>query len=72
MGIIDERAKCGEIKPNLLWRYRDDIVDLWTQGTAKLLEVTDFINSLYPTIKFTLVYSEVSLNVLDLTLTLVD
>ena len=73
MGIIDERAKSGEIKPyNLWWRYRDDIYDLWTQGTAKLLEFTDFINSLYPTIKFTLVYSEVSLNVLDLTLTLVD
>ena len=66
MGIIDERAKSGEIKPNLWCRYRDDIFDLRTQGTAKLLEFTDFINSLYPTIKFTLVYSEVSLNVLDL------
>lgn len=30
--------------------------------------VMDYINSLYPTIKFTLVYSESSLNVLDLTL----
>ena len=24
MGIIDTRAKSGEIKPNLWWRYRDD------------------------------------------------
>ena len=49
-------------------RYRDDIFDLWTQGESKLLEFTNYINSLYPTIKFELVYSEESLNVLDLTL----
>ena len=54
------------------WRYRDDIFDLWTQGTTKLDEFTAFINSLYPTIKFTIVSSEVSLNVLDLTLSLVN
>ena len=51
---------------------RDDIFDLWTQGTTKLNEFTEFINSLYPTIKFTIVSSEISLNVLDLTLFLVD
>ena len=72
MGIIDKRAKSGEIKPNLWWRYRDDIFDLWSQGPAKLNEFTDFINSLYPTIKFTLVSSPNSLNVLDLTLNLVN
>ena len=49
-----------------------DIFDLWTMGHAKLLELTQFINSLYPTIKFTLVYSPTSLDVLDLTLSLVD
>jgi hypothetical protein len=48
IGIIDEPAKPGEIKPNLWWRYRDDILDIWTQDTAKLIEFTDFINSLYP------------------------
>ena len=72
MGIIDKRAKSGEMKPNLWWRYRDDIFDLWTQGPVKLHEFTDFINSLYPTIKFTLVSSPNSLHVLDLTLNLVD
>ena len=50
MGIIDRRARSGEIKPNLWWRYRDDIFDLWTQGPVKLNEFTEFINSLYPTI----------------------
>ena len=43
MGMIDKRAKSGEIKPNLWWRYRDDIFDLWPPGPAKLDE---FINSL--------------------------
>ncbi|XP_068704795.1 uncharacterized protein [Montipora foliosa] len=72
MGIIDRRARSGEIKPNLWWRYRDDIFDLWTQGPVKLNEFTEFINSLYPIIKFTLVSSPISLNVLDLTLNLVN
>ena len=49
-----------------------DIFDLWTQETIKVNEFTDFINSLYPTIKFTMVSSEISLNVLDLTLLLFD
>ena len=72
MGIIDQKAKSGETKPKLWCRYRDDIFDLWTQGTTKLKDFTEFINSLYPTIKFTMVSSEISLNVLDLTLLLVD
>ena len=46
--------------------------DLEFIGPIKLNEFTEFINSLYPTIKFTMVSSEVSLNVLDLTLLLVD
>ncbi|CAB4042034.1 Hypothetical predicted protein, partial [Paramuricea clavata] len=71
MGEIDRLAKTsGNIKPELWWRYRDDIIDVWKQGLPKLLEFTDFINSLYPTIKFELVYSETELNVLDLTLRL--
>ena len=72
MGIIDQKAMSGNIKPNLWWRFRDDIFDLWAMGHAKLLEFTQFINSLYPTIKFTLVHSPTSLDVLDLTLNLVD
>ena len=72
IGIIDKKAMSGSIKPNLWWRYRDDIFDLWTLGHAKLLEFTQYINSLYPTIKFTLVHSPTSLDVLDLTLSLVE
>ena len=74
MGVIDHKAKFeGTIKPMLWLRYRDDIFDLWTQGVEKLLEFTNYINSLYHTIKLEeLVYSENSLNVLDLTLLLQD
>ena len=73
MGVIDHKARFeGTIKPMLWLRYRDDIFDLWTQGVEKLLEFTNYINSLYHTIKFELVYSESSLNVLDLTLLLQD
>ena len=73
MGVIDHKAKCeGTTKPMLWLRYRDDIFDLWTQGVEKLLEFTNYINSLYHTIKFELVYSESSLDVLDLTLLLQD
>ena len=72
-GLIDDKAKLeGNLKPLLWWRYRDDIFDLWTQGLPKLLEFTDYINSLYPTIKFELVYSDSFLHVLDLTLHLKD
>ena len=73
MGEINHKAKhCGSIKPSQWWRYRDDIFDLWPQGLAALHFFTEYINSPYPTITFELVYSESKLNVLDVTLHLVD
>ena len=69
MGKIDELAcRGGDIRPNLWWRYRDDVFEVWTHGEEKLREFTDYINTLYPTIKFTIVFSDISLDVLDLTL----
>ena len=66
---IDLKAKfSGPIKPSLWWRYCDDVFDLWQQGLNALHQFTDYINSLYPTIKFELVFSERELHVLDLTL----
>ena len=58
----------GPIKPSLWWRYRDHEFDLWQQGLPALHQFTDYINSLYPTIKFELVFSEHELNIFDLTL----
>ena len=71
MGKIDGLACTGgTIKPNLWWRYSDDIVEVWTHGEQKLQKFTNYINTLYPTIKFTLVFSNKTLNVLDTTLIL--
>ena len=73
MGEIDFQAKfSGPIKPALWWRYRDDVFDLWQRGLAALHELTEFINALYPAIKFELVFSERELHVLDLTLHLIE
>ena len=69
MGLIDEKAKFGGALKPLLWRrYRDDVFDVWTHGLPKLLEFTEYINFLYPTIKCELVCSENTLSILDLTL----
>jgi len=57
MGEIDRLAKLGEIKPNCWWRHRDDILDFWTLGEDSLQQFTNFINNLYPTIKFTCTHS---------------
>ena len=73
MGVIDEKAKTqGPVAPKYWWRYRDDIIDIWPHGLPKLMEFTDFINSLYPTIRFELIYSHSNLNVLDITMHLQD
>lgn len=73
MGEIDFQAKfSGHIKPALWWRHRDDVFDLWQQGLPALHEFTEFINSLYPTIKFESVSSEREFHVLDLTLHLIE
>ena len=71
MGEIDLKAKFSRpIKPSLLWRYRDDVFDLWQQGLPVLHQFTDYINSLYPTIKFELVFLSVSFTYLILLYTL--
>ena len=73
MGEIDLKAKfSGSIKPSLWWRYRDDVFDLWQQDLHAVHQFTDYINSLYPTIEFELVFSERELHALDLTLYLID
>jgi len=66
-------AECpGFIKPALWWRYPDAVFDLCQQGLPALETFTQCVNSLYPTIKFELVFSESHLNVLDVTVHLID
>ena len=68
MGHIDHLAKSGgDIHPTFWWCYCDDIIDIWLHGHDKLLNFTEYINSLYLTIKFELVVSH-KLNVLNMSL----
>ena len=49
-----------------------DLCIILSSFKLTLNQFNDYINSLYPTIKFELVYSERELHVLDLTLYLID
>ena len=53
-----------------MWlRYLDEIFCIWTQGSQNLNELFNCINSLHPTIKFTMDYSTTEINFLGVTVT---
>ena len=53
-----------------MWlRYLDEIFCIWTQASQNLNELFNSINSLHPTIKFTMDYSIKEINFLDVTVT---
>ena len=56
-----------KVKPNLWWRYIDDIFFLWEHGEDTLKEFIEHLNEKYPDIKFTAECSQTSMNFLDLT-----
>ena len=62
----------SQFKPSLWLQYFDEIFDIWTQGSQKLKELFNCINSLHPTIKFTMDYSATEINFLGVTVTKVD
>ena len=51
-------------------RYVDDVLCLWTGPVDQLNNFLDFLNSQYPSIKFTLEVGGKSINFLDLSITL--
>ena len=53
------------LKPFVWCRFIDNIFAVWTHGEDKLLFFVDFLNSINPNIKFTLSYSPISVNFLD-------
>ncbi len=66
MGEIDSKATNGyKIKPQIWWRFRDDIFSFWEYGEDALLEFLSFLNNIYPTIKFTVNFSKDSIEFLD-------
>ena len=52
-------------KPTNWLRYRDDIYETWMGTEQELLEFTDWLNTLNPSIQFTVAYSENGIEFLD-------
>ena len=55
------------LKPLIWKRFIDDIFLIWTHGEESLNQFVDYLNSLYPTIKFTTKISKESINFLNTT-----
>ena len=59
----------SEFKPFLWLQYLDEIFCIWTHGSQRLNELFNCINSLHPTVKFTMDYSATEINFLGVTVT---
>ena len=59
-------------KPNLWWRYIDDIFFIWKHGEEKLRNSGETLNEIHLTIKFTAEWSQKSINFMDVTVSLID
>ena len=57
-------------KPNVWWRYIDDIIFIWEHSEESLKEFLNEINSFHPTIKFTADWPKEKVNFLDVEVTL--
>ena len=69
MGKLEKEAlKNAPFKPNVWWRFIDDIFMVWPEGEDNLKTFIHYLNSIHPTIKFTHEYS----NSLHQTLTFLD
>ena len=53
------------LKPEVWWRYIDDIFMVWEHGEESLQEFIKYLNSQHSSIKFTFEYSSKSVNFLD-------
>jgi len=66
---FDERAMHGfRIKPQLFYRFLDDIFFIWTGTEAELKEFEKYLNSLIDGIKITFNFSADSVDFLDTTI----
>ena len=55
----------AEVKPQVWWRYIDDIFIVWTEGEETLKQFLDYLNTAHRTIKFTLKCSRQEIEFLD-------
>ena len=70
--LEEEVLRKVEFKAYLWWRHVDDIFFLWEHGEEKLKSVTDNINKMNPTIKFTADWQKRSINFLDVTVSIAE
>ena len=61
-----------EFKPEVWFRYIDDIFIIWTHGEEKLKSFLENLNNFHETIKFTSEWSQKSVNFLDVQVSLKD
>ena len=70
---FDNAAKNNfEIKPELYFRFLDDIHFIWGGGVQKLLEYQTYLNTLIPGIEVTFEYSQTQISFLDILLYIQD
>ena len=68
--LEEDIIKESEYKPYLWWRDIDGTFLLWKHGENKLKPFTGKINKVHSTIKFTAERSKISINFLDVTVSL--
>jgi len=55
----------AEVKPQVWWRYIDDVVIIWTDGEETLKQFLAYLNNAHRTIKFTSKWSREDIDFLD-------
>ena len=68
-GLENEIFSDTNVQPLLWLQYLHDIFCIWTDGLEKLKEFFSYLNSCHPTIKFTMDYSDTTINFLDVSVT---
>ena len=58
----------NNLQPITWKRFIDDIFMIWTHGEETLIKFHNYLNSLHPTIKFDITYSNKEINFLDTTI----
>ena len=69
--FVRENLFNWKYKPRLYKQYRDDSFGVWLHGEATLLEYLSYLNTLHPSIKFTLSYGK-KIQFLDLNIELTN
>ena len=70
--LEEKNLEIVDNKPNLWWRYKDDIFFIWEHGEEKLRNFIETLNEIQPAIKFTVEWSQKSINFLDVPAPLID